>query len=509
MKKIVPLLLACVMLCGLCACGKEEPAPQTTTAAPATQPAPTVQVTEGQPIEQLDDVSVYIGVSGTVKELPGLPAYTYSADVKPAYKEIKYTRNKMPAYTLGNTDAAAFIHYLNALEADGWVQYSNNIIEGTNLFATYVKDSGSLYCYYISAKNRAYIIPSPDQNLEPNGQDKPYEKVCQPLLTQVKLLMDVWDGGMSYLIRLSDGRFIVIDGGYKEPNNAESTHLYQLLQEQNVLDKITIAAWIFTHPHSDHLGVPAEFLKEYDASDVTIESFIYNFPADEAILPVEPVTVEDTEHPGRMPTFLATLDAYWPDVPVITCHTGQEYCYADVKLECLHTYEDFYPKDLTNLATDPVNGSSSVFRMEIGGQKIMFYADASVDASKDMVKMWSDYLKSDIMQANHHGLNGGTITLFEATDPNVVMVPMNVNYIPQVLSHEQSRWVWNNGSGNIREVMLAEWEEYVLELPYTSLLRMLLTSPKMQRTPGAAPATSIRSSTDSERGGNYRERDQV
>jgi len=470
MKKVVLAMLAVLVLVGLCACGKETPDTPTTvpTTAPATKPAPTIAVVEGQPVEQLDDVSVYIGVNGDVKELENLPAYTNAEGVKPAYKRIEDTRNGMYAHTIGNTDAASFIHYLNALEADGWTQYSNNIMQGTNLFATYTKDSGSLYCYYISSKNRAYIIESPDQNLEVREQDNQYEKVCTPLLTQIKLRMDIWDGGMSYLIRLSDGRFIIVDGGFREPDNAESIHLYEVLQQQNVLDKITVAAWIITHPHRDHLGVASEFLINYSPSDLTIQSVIYNFPSDETLMKIEPSNVEDTSDPGRMPTFLATLEKKWSDVPVITCHTGQVFHYADAKIEILHTLEDFYPKDISLLSEDGVNGSSVVFSLELGGQKTMFYADAAVDESKDLVKMWGDYLRSDIMQANHHGLNGGTGELFETTDPKVVLVPMNVNYLPNILKHAHSRWVWNNMSGNIREVMLAEWEEYVLELPYTS-----------------------------------------
>ena len=471
MKKMLSVMLALTMLIGMCACGSDSSSatqgPSATT-VPATKPAPTVQVVEGEPVEQLDDVSVYIGVDGPSKEIKNLPAYTYSAEGTPSYKQVKETRNGMDAHVFSDTDMAAFINYLNALEADGWVQYSNNIIEGTNLFATYTKDTGSLYCYYISAKNTTYIVESPDQNFEVRAEDNQYEKVCTPLLTQIKLRMDVWDGGMSYLIRLSDGRFIVIDGGYREPNNVESAHLYEVMQQQNVLDKITIAAWIITHPHSDHLGVATEFLLSYKPEDVTIQSMIYNFPTDDVLLKVESVTVEDTSHPGRMPTFLMAKNNLWGDVPVITCHTGQVYHYADAKIEILHTLEDYYPKDISSHSEDPVNGSSVVFTLEVGGQKTMFYADSNVDESADLVAMWGDYLRSDIMQANHHGLNGGSVELFAITDPKVVMVPMNVNYLNHVLKHEHSRWIWNNVSGNIREVMLCDWEEYVLELPYSS-----------------------------------------
>lgn len=465
MKKVMSLFMALVMVLLLCACGGEqEPTVPATTEA--TKPAPTVEVVEGQPIAQLDDVSIYIGVSGKSRELEGLPAYTYSGD-KTNYKYVEH-RYDGGAHVFSETDAAAFISYLNDLEADGWVQYSNNIINGTNLFATYTKDAGSLYCYYIASKNRAYVITSPNQNLEVREQDNQYQTVCTPKLTQQKALYHVWDGGMCYILRLSDGRFIVVDGGYPEADNRESQHLYDILREQNVLDKITVAAWIITHPHSDHVGVASEFLRRYDSDDLTIQQMIMNFPTDKEIKAVEPVTVEDTSAPYRMPTFLLALQKRWGDVPVTVSHTGQVYHFADAKIEFLHTAEDIYPKSLTSFSEDPINGTSTVFRVEIGGQKIMFYGDANVDCSADMVEMWGDYLKSDIMQANHHGLNGGSIELYELTDPNVVLVPMSVKFIPDILSHEYSRWIWNNGSGNIREVMLAQWEEYSLDLPYTS-----------------------------------------
>lgn len=469
MRKIFCFILTVAMALSMCACGGETETSAPTTEPAATEPtkpAPTIAVVEGQPIAQLDDVSVYIGVSGKAKDVEGLPAYTYSGD-KTNYK-FKETRYEKGAHIFSDTDAAAFINYLNALEADGWVQYSNNIIDGTNLFATYTKDSGSLYCYYISAKNCAYVIESTNQNLEVREQDNQFEAICPTLLIQTKLQFDDWDGGMSYVIRLSDGRFIIVDGGYMEPDQRESQHLYELLKQYNVLDKITVAAWIITHPHSDHLGVASEFLRRFDSNDVTIQQMIMNFPSDKDLLEVEPITVEDYNFPGRMPTFLLALEKRWSHVPVTVCHTGQEYYFADAKLEFLHTIEDFYPKTMRSMSEDGVNGSSTVFTLEVGGQKSIFYADANVDASADMVEMWGDYLKADIMQANHHGLNGGSIELFETTDPKVVLVPMNVAYISHILTHEHSRWIWNNVSGNIREVMLAEWEEYVLELPYTS-----------------------------------------
>ena len=466
MKRALTVFLVCTMLLSLCACGAETAAESTAAAPVSTKPAPTVQVVEGQPIEQLDDVSVYIPATGEAKTLEGLADYIYGEGTSVKYRE-KVGRYEQKSHVFQKTDAASFITFLQNLEANGWEQYSNNIIEGTNLFATYTKDGGSVYCYYLSSKETAFISASPYQNLEPREVDNQYEAVCEPLMTQIKLLCKDWPGGMSYLIRLSDGRFIIVDGGYNEKEYYEAQHLYGLMEEQNVLDKITIAAWIVTHPHKDHLGATSDFIRYYNPNQVDIQQFIFNFPSNEVLLTVEETTVNDTSDPSKMPTFLMALETLWAHVPVTVCHTGQRYYYADAVIEILHTYEDFWPQDLIMQSQDPVNGASVVFSLEVGGQKTMFLADSAVDCSKDLVKMWGSYLKSDIMQASHHGLNGGSVPLYEAIDPKVVMVPMVASYIKKILTFSHSQWIWNNESGNIQEVILSDWTERTFALPYS------------------------------------------
>jgi hypothetical protein len=212
MKRILSFFLLCASLLSFCACGAQTAA-ESTAAPISTKPAPTIQVVEGQPIEQLDDVSVYIPATGESKQPDeALPAYTYSEGETVAFKGMKKGRYEQETFVFNNTDAASFITYLQALEADGWQQYSNNIIEGTNLFATYTKDERSIYCYYISSKNRTSISLSPCQNLEVRKQDNQYEAVCAPLLTQIDLTHATRPNGMSYVIRLSDGRFVMDSG---------------------------------------------------------------------------------------------------------------------------------------------------------------------------------------------------------------------------------------------------------------------------------------------------------
>ena len=427
-----------------------------------------VAALENSTVSQLDDLSGYASLTGRNQTMAGLPAYVYGNDTYGKYLGSKEGRYGLNTHVFADTYTGAYLSWLKSLEAAGWSQYSNNIIDGKNLFATYTKNGESVYAYYIANKHRTYIITSPDTLLEPRKEDNAYTKVCEPQLTQLRLKSQEQKEGMSYVLRLADGRFIIVDGGWNELDYYQAKDLYDLLEEQNVLNKITVAAWIISHPHGDHLGTPADFFKIYDSGDLLIESVIYNFPTDQDGLAVDS-TLGDTTSAyadSRMPAFLTNLETYWPDTNIITCHTGQKYYYADATLEFLHTIEDYYPKAIASLNSNALNGSSAVFTIEIGGQKTMMLGDCSTDESNDLVDMWDDYLKCDIMQLSHHGYRGATLELYQHIDPQVALMPTalyNWNYVHKF---EPTKWVLENRSGNIKEIIYAGMAERVLEMPY-------------------------------------------
>ena len=75
----------------------------------------------------------------------------------------------------------------------------------------------------------------------------------KPLLTQIKPSYFSVDCGMSYVIRTSDGKFIIIDASFGEYD--EPQKLIELLRAQSPEGETpTVAAWFFTHPHNDHIG---------------------------------------------------------------------------------------------------------------------------------------------------------------------------------------------------------------------------------------------------------------
>ena len=58
--------------------------------------------------------------------------------------------------------------------------------------------------------------------------------------------------GMCYVIRLFDGRFVILDSNTGEYE--ENQRLFDVLNSQNVNEKIIIAAWFFSHAHLDRIG---------------------------------------------------------------------------------------------------------------------------------------------------------------------------------------------------------------------------------------------------------------
>lgn len=433
-------------------------------------------------VTQLDDLREYASLDATGRSQAltdsGLPAYIYGSETIGSYAGNKAGESSNPGtsdlmtYVFSETSNGAYLSYLKSLEADGWERYSNNIIDGKNLFATYTKEGKSVYAYYIANKSQTYIIASENCILENRAADNQYTEVCDTLFTQINATGVENSYGMSYVLRLADGRFIIIDGGWNE-NDLQAEKLYGILEKQNVLEKPTIAAWIITHPHGDHLGASCDFFKLYDQNDVVIEEMIFNYPTWEDTAAVESNSVDETIEgaDSRLPYFWKNMKQYWPNMKIVTCHTGQEYYFADAKLEILHTIEDYYPNSVRDLSKLNINGASVVFTIEVAGQKNLILGDASPEEADNLVAMWGDYLKSDIMQMAHHAMEGGSVELYELVDPAVVTIPAPRPWIDEPKhsrwNYDTTRWVLNNVGGKIKEVIYAGFGTRSIELPYT------------------------------------------
>lgn len=235
------------------------------------------------------------------------------------------------------------------------------------------------------------------------------------------------DGGMGYVIRLSDGKFVVIDGGFNSRSDAAS--LYKILAENNTrAGKPVVAAWFITHLHDDHFGCLEQFAKRY-AKNVTVEGFYYHFPTE---------AIESTQ--GGIPAAqnsyraVSAMTAFEGAKRYNKIHTGMTFGFSGATATVLCTCEDvcqsYYNKDGGNWEKNAFvdgNDTSTVIQFTVAGQTILFTGDASDGESLQMASTWSDaMLKADLVQVAHHGLSGLRAAFYETVDPSVALWPQDL-----------------------------------------------------------------------------------
>ena len=118
----------------------------------------------------------------------------------------------------------------------------------------------ALHAYYYPNLSVCKIIAEPLSYLPPTTAPS-YQKTTSSSLTQIgRVDLAISDNGMSYIIQLEDGSFILIDGG--NSNITDAVNLFQFMVENTPGDsKPVIAAWIFSHPHGDHINLPVQFFE--------------------------------------------------------------------------------------------------------------------------------------------------------------------------------------------------------------------------------------------------------
>jgi hypothetical protein len=284
-----------------------------------------------------------------------------------------------------------------AVEAEGFV-FDSDRREGDVLFSTYQKDGHVLLISYVPFEGATRVISEQNTVIPPRETEA--KKLCTPLMTQIKTPYLVCDCGMSYLMRLCDGRFIMIDGGYAEYEETE--YLLETIEKQNVLDgKPVIEAWFITHWHGDHYITMCDLMERF-GDRVELRSLLVNTPL-----------IYDM--PSRVK---AILEAH-PEIRHIVPHTGQRFVYADATLDVLYACEDYYPNEFKDS-----NDTSTVIRMELAGRRVLWLGDSSPRSSNVAADRFpKESLRCEFLQVGHHGYTGGSYRMYRAADPEVLLWP--------------------------------------------------------------------------------------
>lgn len=269
-----------------------------------------------------------------------------------------------------------------------------------------------------------------------------------PLITQVRNAYFSMDCGMTYVIRVCDGRFVLIDGGVGEYEEAD--HLWDVLMSQyEGNDKPIIAAWFITHPHCDHFGGFVKFMDKY-GEKVKLESVLYNF-APASVSP-PPTGLND------LTEFHRVTETYRDTAEIITPRTGQRFVYADAVFRVLYIWEDVYPEKIPN-----VNDTSLVMMMELAGRRVLWLGDIQGQGADCMCKRFrAEDLKCEILQVGHHGYNGASDEFHRKADPEVLLWPCPNFWFPVVRLWESNDYLIH--SPNIRTTIVSGQAEVVLDM---------------------------------------------
>ncbi len=360
---------------------------------------------------------------------------------------------------LPNSDEARFDGYCQALQNDGF-SVKEIRSDGGRRFCAFAKEDVGVFLNYYETTGDLTIVTETDCSYF-SYCDTCLDRTVTPQITQIALE----DFGMSYVIRLSDGRFIVFDGGWNFGPDRDK--LFQCLQEGAAGETPVIAAWILTHPHCDHYHCFIGFADQY-GDQVKIEKILLNFPE-----------ADDLEH---YPTFTwsdprvdydsaeaVNIPRMWERIArcgatVYTAHTGQRYRIGDAECEILSCMDD------TLWSSYSVNAGSLVIRMELAGQVILWTADSSFSTAR-LPERYGTYLKADILQVPHHGFQSGEgaaeVAGYDLIRPRICLLPVSdFNAYTVLCSHREGvRHLLTNGG---IDEMITGSTQRTISLPYTA-----------------------------------------
>lgn len=234
---------------------------------------------------------------------------------------------------------------------------------------------------------------------------------------------------MSYVIRSTGGKVVVVDGGM--PGDASYLRDF-IAQMGNRVD-----AWFVTHPHIDHYGALGEILKDEGA--MRIETIHASSPTDEWMK----AHGSDDEY-TKYAAFNEALASAKRTMADVELGTAMDFDEIHIEVLAVHNPE---------LTASAMNNSSVVLRVSDERKSILLTADLGEDAGEKLVAgEYADWLHVDYVQMAHHGQNGANEAFYQHVNAANCLWPT-------------PKWLWDNdngggpGSGPWRTLEVRGWME--------------------------------------------------
>ena len=356
----------------------------------------------------LGDVPVYNGgkkSAGVYNSGQGIADITFSPS-NDGYMQI-----------ISQTSAAEFGDYQNKLESFGYIKDYANERDG-NIYAGFIKDGKRIYTYYTASSETVRVIVDTSSSASVSDFGYVYEKSegDNTVVYQYGLPMSVSgfgidingenlvDNGMMHMMRLGDGKLLLIDGGsFRQFDDAQIDGMMEFIEnnfKREADGKFHIAAWFITHCHSDHMSGAALFFKKYSEQFV-LERFICNFPSPNS------GDVLFSAQGSAYKKLINYINKYLPGASFLKLHSGQAVQLADVTLNVLYTHEDLVnAEDCISEVDGDYNNTSTVLRIDFDGKRYLVLGDTNRASMKRILEINSDEtLRADILQGAHHMKN--------------------------------------------------------------------------------------------------------
>jgi len=249
--------------------------------------------------------------------------------------------------------------------------------------------------------------------------------------------------GMTYLIRMKDGSFVIIDGGF----NVDAVGLINVMRRIHPLyenDKpFKVRAWIITHPHDDHCKLLHRVMTEpIVRKKLDIKKLMFDFSSEGLLLERDPGWQPEA---ARVRMYADKLRE--AGCEIVKLHTGMSYKIGELCMKMFFTAAEY-----AVIPAQSVNDASCVFTMQSeGGKKLIILGDTGVISGDFLMKMYTaDELHADICQVAHHALNGPDYSLYEAIGASCYLWMINIRaYKARASKTKLNTWLRESGAYNI------------------------------------------------------------
>ena len=366
----------------------------------------------------------------------------------PDYKTTAGNRIELWSFALGGGDERFYVQntneeearaYAEALLNSGYTLYDKNeipagenYVKRVNLAYTFVSAERYVFVFWDASLHTVFVVSTPPTELPAlKNEANLSENHGKCEFSQIALKT----GGMSYVAKMKDGSFLIVDGGKAKDVDVEA--LFEFLKSGTRSgEKPRVSMWFFTHAHSDHIGLATKFLRKYK-SEVEILSFAHQFPECDKIN----VACDLPEEKEIMLDLCSAIKENYPKAKLYYMHTGQRFYFAGATLEVLSSMDNSFPSLYFSL-----NDTSVITRLTFdGGKSVMLLADASHHISRALFHTYGAYLKSDYLQLAHHGFIGGDIELYKAIDPDVCLWCVKQECFSGTLAGQRYQWCLGEG----------------------------------------------------------------